>query len=229
MNADILIVSDVSFPLQSRGQLDSALSISNQMLAILVRKDSDRQKASLGPSDILIEPALGTAAATDFTIAAGTIAQGEAAARAAAPRLAALRVSDERLCGLYGAACDSRAGFAGDQIRAGRSGLEALREDHSRRDAAAGRQAVGSGRGRRAHHRTVRPRVFRDLGLHRGHPGRGSGRGVRPRGARAPQVLGPELRALRLEPAGRFSGQQSVQRGGALFDDRDRRLWARSC
>ena len=95
MNADILIVSDVSFPLQSRGQLDSALSISNQMLAILVRKDSDRQKASLRPNDILIEPALGTAAATDFTIGAGTIAQGEAAARAAAPRLAALRVGDE--------------------------------------------------------------------------------------------------------------------------------------
>jgi len=95
MNADILIVSDVSFPLQSRGQLDSALSISNQMLAILVRKDSDRQKASLGPSDILIEPALGTAAVTDFTIAVGTIRQGEAAAHAEAPRLAALRVSDE--------------------------------------------------------------------------------------------------------------------------------------
>src|SRR6204780_2585324 len=39
MHADILIVSDVSFPLQSRAALDSALSISNQMLAILVRKD----------------------------------------------------------------------------------------------------------------------------------------------------------------------------------------------
>ena len=95
MHADILIVSDVSFPLQSRTKLDSALSISNQMLAILVRKDSDRQIASLGPNDILIEPALGTAAVTDFTNAAGTISQGEAAARAEAPRLAALRVSDE--------------------------------------------------------------------------------------------------------------------------------------
>ncbi len=95
MHADVLIVSDVSYPLQSRGRLDSALSISNQMLAILVRKDSDRQKASLRPNDILIEPALGTAPATDFTIAVGTIAQGEAAARAEAPRLAALRVGDE--------------------------------------------------------------------------------------------------------------------------------------
>ncbi len=59
MHADILIVSDVSFPLQPRAALDSALSISNQMLAILVRKDADRQRATLGASDVLIEPNLG--------------------------------------------------------------------------------------------------------------------------------------------------------------------------
>src|SRR6202161_143768 len=47
MHADVLIVSDVSYPLQPRVALDSALSISNQMLAILVRKDSDRQRARL--------------------------------------------------------------------------------------------------------------------------------------------------------------------------------------
>ena len=37
-------------PLQPRAALDSALSISNQMLAILVRKDSDRQRATLDPA-----------------------------------------------------------------------------------------------------------------------------------------------------------------------------------
>src|SRR5271165_5054211 len=58
MHPDVLIVSDVSFPLQSRRQLDSAVSITNQMLAILVRKDSDRQRASLAAQDILIEPTL---------------------------------------------------------------------------------------------------------------------------------------------------------------------------
>jgi NTE family protein len=92
MGADILIVSDVSFPLQPRDQLDSALSISNQMLAILVRKDSDRQKATLGSRDILIEPALGTTPPTDFSAAGSAITQGEAAARAVEVRLAALRV-----------------------------------------------------------------------------------------------------------------------------------------
>jgi NTE family protein len=94
MGADILIVSDVSFPLQSRDHLDSALSISNQMLAILVRKDADRQKATLGPRDVVIEPALGLTAPTDFTAAAATIGRGEEAARAAAPQLAALSVGD---------------------------------------------------------------------------------------------------------------------------------------
>ena len=105
MNPDILIVSDVSFPLQSRKRLESALSISNQMLAILVRKDSDRQKAGLTAHDILIEPDLGTTTPTDFTAAASSIEQGEAAARGAIPRLAALSVED----GAYGAYAARRA------------------------------------------------------------------------------------------------------------------------
>jgi NTE family protein len=94
MNADILIVSDVSFPLQARAQLDSALSISNQMLAILVRKDSDRQKNSLSPPDVLIEPVLGSTTSTDFATTPGTIVRGEEAARRAAEKLTALRVGD---------------------------------------------------------------------------------------------------------------------------------------
>ena len=48
----------------------------------------------MGPQDILIEPALGLAASTDFTFAAGLVVKGEAAAREAEPRLMALRVDD---------------------------------------------------------------------------------------------------------------------------------------
>ncbi len=94
MHADILIVSDVSFPLQQRAALDSAISISNQMLAILVRKDSDRQRASLSPQDILIEPNLGSAPATDFASPSAVIAHGEEAARAAIAKLSAYAVGD---------------------------------------------------------------------------------------------------------------------------------------
>jgi NTE family protein len=94
MHADVLIVSDVSFPLQPRDALDSALSISNQMIAILVRKDSDRQRASLTAQDILIAPNLGTATATDFTNPGAIIDGGEHAARAAIPKLSAYAVGD---------------------------------------------------------------------------------------------------------------------------------------
>jgi NTE family protein len=94
MNPDILIVSDVSLPLQQRAKLDSALTISNQMLAILVRKDSDRQRKTLTPQDILIEPDLGPATSTDFTLGVNTIVQGERAARGISDRLAALSADD---------------------------------------------------------------------------------------------------------------------------------------
>jgi NTE family protein len=94
MHADILIVSDVSFPLQGREALDSALSISNQMLAILVRKDADRQRATLGSSDILVEPVLGSTSSTDFTAVNSTIAAGQNAAHTMLARLDPLRVGD---------------------------------------------------------------------------------------------------------------------------------------
>jgi NTE family protein len=95
MHADILIVSDVSFPLQPREKLDSALSISNQMLAILVRKDADRQRASLGAKDVLIEPVLGLASSTNFFVPSSTISAGENAALQAMSKLEPLRVGDD--------------------------------------------------------------------------------------------------------------------------------------
>jgi len=93
MHADVLIVVDVTFPLQSRKELTTALSISNQMLAILVRRDADRQKASLRPADTLIAPELAEMSPTDFASVARTIELGQRAARAETARLAALSVS----------------------------------------------------------------------------------------------------------------------------------------
>src|SRR5882672_5290169 len=94
MHADVLIVSDVSFPLQPRASLDSALSISNQMLAIMLHKDTDRQRASLSEKDVLIVPNLGSVTATDFTVPGNVIAGGEAAARHAVARLSAYSVAE---------------------------------------------------------------------------------------------------------------------------------------
>jgi NTE family protein len=90
MGADVLIVVDVSFPLQTRRNLNSPLAISNQMLAILVRRDADRQRATLRAADVLIEPELGPIESTDFSAVGRTIDLGVDAARAAGARLAAL-------------------------------------------------------------------------------------------------------------------------------------------
>ncbi len=95
MNADVVIVSDVSYPLLGREQLDTALTISNQMLAILVRKDSDRQKSTLTSQDVLIEPNLGTSSVTDFTAGERIIGRGTEAAQAQSAKLASLGVDDD--------------------------------------------------------------------------------------------------------------------------------------
>ena len=95
MGADVLIVVDVTFPLQTRKELGSPLAISNQMLAILIRRNEDRQRATLSPRDVLIDPPLGQLSSTDFFEVAHTIGIGEQAARALAPQLEALRLDPD--------------------------------------------------------------------------------------------------------------------------------------
>jgi NTE family protein len=100
MGADILIVSDVSFPLQPRGDLNSPIEISNQMLAILIRRETLRQRKLLTSRDILIEAPLAGTSSFDFSKVASSIAGGEQAARSVAPRLQALGLSPSRLAEL---------------------------------------------------------------------------------------------------------------------------------
>ncbi|MEJ0035085.1 MAG: patatin-like phospholipase family protein [Gammaproteobacteria bacterium] len=95
MGVDVVIVVDVGFPLLDRSKLNSAPTISNQMLAILVRKNSDQQRATLTDRDVVIDPPLGEASSFDFGIVSKAIRQGVEAARAASPKLAALAVSPD--------------------------------------------------------------------------------------------------------------------------------------
>jgi NTE family protein len=95
MNVDVLIVVDVGFPLGTRERLGSVAAISNQMLAILIRRDTTRQRATLGARDILIDPELGDTSSFDFTRIARSIGVGERAAAGARASLAALSVSEE--------------------------------------------------------------------------------------------------------------------------------------
>src|SRR6185312_3923018 len=99
MGVDIVIVVDVGFPLLPRRELGNAGVISNQMLAILIRRNARTQLATLTPRDILIEPALGDASSFDFGKVARVIGVGEAAARLQSGRLAQLAVSEQDMQG----------------------------------------------------------------------------------------------------------------------------------
>ena len=47
MGVDVLIVVDCGFPLLERGKLDSVATVSNQMLAILIRHNTTEQRKTL--------------------------------------------------------------------------------------------------------------------------------------------------------------------------------------
>lgn len=112
MAVDVVIAVDVGFQPVGRKELNSALAVSNQMLTIMMQRETARQRALLADGDLLIEPALGTLLSADFTAVARTIEVGAQAARAQAPRLAALGLDEARW----------------QQYLAGRAGPQALPE-----------------------------------------------------------------------------------------------------
>ena len=94
MGVDVLIVVDCGFPLLERNKLDSVATVSNQMLAILIRHNTTAQRKTLTDRDVVIDPALGDFSSLDFTEHARAMKVGEEAARGAVERLAALGVTD---------------------------------------------------------------------------------------------------------------------------------------
>ncbi len=96
MGVDVIIAVDVEFPLYSRAEMDSALEISEQVLTILIRKETLRQIDKLGENDVLIRPELGVFPSTGFGNIVETIEPGETATRAQADRLSKLSVDPDR-------------------------------------------------------------------------------------------------------------------------------------
>ncbi|WP_432261474.1 patatin-like phospholipase family protein [Cupriavidus sp. TMH.W2] len=90
MGADIVIAVNLGTPLMKREELTSIIGVTGQMLNILTEQNVRASLASLLPTDVLIEPALGDFSATDFDHLPATIPIGEAAARKVADRLAPL-------------------------------------------------------------------------------------------------------------------------------------------
>jgi len=94
MGVDIVIAVDVEFPLYASDELDSAVAISEQMLTILIRKETLRQIETLGDEDILIRPELGTFASTSFGEITTAIEPGAQATIAALGKLQRLSVDE---------------------------------------------------------------------------------------------------------------------------------------
>jgi len=95
MGVDVIIAVDVEFPLYGPDALDSAVAISEQVLTILIRKDTLRQIERLGENDVLVRPNLGIYASTDFGNIVETIEPGEIAVRAQSAKLESLSLSPE--------------------------------------------------------------------------------------------------------------------------------------
>lgn len=109
MGVDLVIVVDCGFPLLERRKLDSVATVTNQMLAILIRHNANEQRKSLTDRDVLIDPALGDFPSLDFGSHARAMRIGEEAARGASERFAALGVTDAEFARLVAARTGRRS------------------------------------------------------------------------------------------------------------------------
>ena len=91
MGADIVIAVDISSPLLTRKELDSLVTVTEQLTNFLTRKNTEMQIASLGPDDILLVPNLQDFGSSDFEHVTDIVPAGYEAAmisRAAMVQLA---------------------------------------------------------------------------------------------------------------------------------------------
>lgn len=90
MGVDILIAVNVGTLRRPREKLDSAMTITAQVMTIMIQKNTDEQIATLGKKDILLQPALGEIGSSDFSQAPEAIRVGEESALRSMGRLAEL-------------------------------------------------------------------------------------------------------------------------------------------
>jgi len=92
MNVDRLIVVDVGNPLLGRGRLQDVTTVANQMLAIMVRREAQKQLATLSPEDVVISPDMPRVSSYDFSALLKAVRFGEQAADSQQAPLARLSV-----------------------------------------------------------------------------------------------------------------------------------------
>lgn len=95
MGADIVIAVNLGTPLSRRDEVTSLIGVTTQMVNILTEQNVRASLASLKPTDILVEPALGEFSAGDFDHLPKTVPIGEAAVEKVADRLAGLAMAPD--------------------------------------------------------------------------------------------------------------------------------------
>lgn len=93
MGADVVIAVDISAKLRTRESLKSGLAMIDQLTTYMTQVGTEKQKALLGPRDILLTPEFGNMGIADFALMPEGIKIGEAVANSAAARLDALSLS----------------------------------------------------------------------------------------------------------------------------------------
>jgi NTE family protein len=95
MGADIVIAVDISTPLLKRDELESVLSLINQLTGFLTRRNVEEQIATLTKRDILLVPDLKDVGSADFVQAREAVKLGYAAADRSRGTLSALSLPPE--------------------------------------------------------------------------------------------------------------------------------------
>jgi NTE family protein len=108
---------DAGVSLQSRERLNSIASVSNQSLAIMVRRDADQQRATLGPRDVLVLPHLEDVSSYDFRVLPHVIDAGAAAAEVERARLAQYALPDEQYAQYLAQRATQRAADAAGAVQ----------------------------------------------------------------------------------------------------------------
>ncbi len=105
MGADIVIVVDISTPLQTKEDITSLTSVINQLSLILTNQSAARQLATLTDKDVVIRPDLAGIGVLDFENAIDAVPRGSAAALDVAAQLRSYTLPVEH----WQAHVDSRA------------------------------------------------------------------------------------------------------------------------
>jgi NTE family protein len=95
MGADVVIAVDISTPLRKRDELRSVIAVTDQIMGIMTRRDTDLQIDSMRAGDVLIRPDLGDITTASFDRAFEAVPIGFEAAADASDTLARLAVPPE--------------------------------------------------------------------------------------------------------------------------------------